>query len=172
MTGRNPNGVDAFASGPDLPGKNPPTVTARYLPLALLLAPALAFARPAERALELPDPVGGPLAVADLAAIPSVYALGDDGPQDGPRRFTLGPASPNPFSSTTRLTLTVDATQRLTVAVFDALGRRVALLHDGAVSAGAYPMTFDAGALPAGLYVVRVTDGLGGTATRAIALSR
>ena len=141
---------------------------ARLLPLVLLVAPALAWARP-DVPVAIPD---GPYAVVDLSAIPSLYAEIADGPSDGPRRFTLGPASPNPFRSNTRLTLTVDATQRLTVAVFDALGRRVAMLVDGNVAPGAYPLTFEARDLPAGLYVIRVTDGQGGTATRAVALSR
>jgi len=139
----------------------------RLLPLVLLLAPTLVAARAGVP--ELPDDVVGP--VASLAAIPSIYAesavVGD-----GPRRFSLGPASPNPFSGTTRLVLTVETAQRLTAAVFDALGRRVALLHDGHVAAGTYPLTFDAVSLPPGLYVIRVTDGQGGTATRAAALVR
>jgi hypothetical protein len=141
-------------------------MTPRLLSLALLLAPALAVARPA--APELPG--GGPL--ASVEGIPSVYAEWAITDDDGPRRFSLGPASPNPFRGTTQLVLTVDVAQRLTAAVFDALGRRVAMLHDGPIAAGTYPMTFDAGSLPPGLYVVRVTDGQGGTATRAAALAR
>ena len=42
--------------------------------------------------------------------------------------------------------------------VFDALGRRVAVVFDGEVPAGAYtPLTFDSGALRAGPYFLRVT---------------
>ncbi len=141
-------------------------MTSRLLALALLLAPTLAVAGTV--APELPDDVGP---IAGPMGIPSIYAeVAVDG--DGPRRFSLGPASPNPFRSTTQLVLTVETAQRLTVVVFDALGRRVAMLHDGAIAAGSYPLTFDAGALPPGLYVVRVTDGQGGTATRAAALAR
>jgi hypothetical protein len=139
----------------------------RLLPLALLLAPTLVAARAGVPGI--PDDAVGP--VASLAAIPSIYA-GMEPTDDGPRQFSLGPASPNPFSSTTRLVLTVETTQRLTAAVFDALGRRVALLHDGPLAAGTYPLTFDAVSLPPGLYVIRVTDGQGGTATRAAALAR
>ncbi len=135
--------------------------------LGLSAAPALA-AGSGDR----PGPFLGPL--ADATGIPSAYAeLGPaDLEPDTPRRFSLGPASPNPFRGSTRLTLTLDAPQRLNVAVFDALGRRVALLHDGPLAAGAYPLAFEAQALPPGLYVVRVTDGAGGTATRSVALVR
>lgn len=135
------------------------------LALALLAAPSV-WAAPVGG--DVPGLVLGP--VAEMA-VPSLHASLADGP-DTPRRFSLGPASPNPFRGQTRLTLSVEATQRLNVAVFDALGRRVALLHDGPLAAGAYPLTFDAQALPPGLYVVRVTDGSGGTSTRSVALVR
>jgi hypothetical protein len=140
----------------------------RLLALTLLLAPAIAAA--GTPAPDGPGDVVGP--VANAYAIPSIYAAELMADDDGPRRFSLGPASPNPFRGTTQLVLTVDTPQRLTAAVFDALGRRVALLHDGPLAAGSYPLTFDAAQLPPGLYVIRVTDGQGGTATRAAALAR
>jgi hypothetical protein len=42
------------------------------------------------------------------------------------------------------------------VAVYDVLGREVAVLHDGLTSAQEETVTFDASALPAGLYIVRL----------------
>lgn len=86
--------------------------------------------------------------------------------------FRLSSARPNPFTSSTRLELTVDSATDLTVAVFDALGRRVALIHEGAVRAGTYALRVDAGQLPPGLYMVRATDSRGSTATRSISLVR
>ena len=41
-------------------------------------------------------------------------------------------------------------------AVYDVLGRRVALLHEGMLGAGRHAFGLDGGALPAGVYVVRV----------------
>jgi hypothetical protein len=41
--------------------------------------------------------------------------------------------------------------------VYDGLGRRVAVLYDGAVEAGAHALVLDGSSLPAGVYVVRVT---------------
>jgi hypothetical protein len=53
----------------------------------------------------------------------------------------------------------------VTVEAFDVLGRRVATLYDGPVSAGdVRRLVFDAVGLPAGTYVVRAGDGV----TRAI----
>ena len=57
-----------------------------------------------------------------------------------PRAFRLSAARPNPFSSTTRLELTLDQTSALTVAVFDALGREVVRLHEGTLAAGTYAL--------------------------------
>ena len=91
---------------------------------------------------------------------------------DATGAFRLSSARPNPFSSTTRLELTVEGATDITVAVFDALGRRVALIHDGAVRAGTYALRVDAGQLPPGLYMVRATDSQGATATRSISLVR
>ena len=91
---------------------------------------------------------------------------------DTPSPFRLSAPSPNPFSSQTRLTLTVDEATTMTVAVHDALGRRVALLHDGAVSAGTYSLRVEADNLPPGLYLVRATNGRGQTATRSVSLVR
>jgi hypothetical protein len=65
-------------------------------------------------------------------------------------------APANPFRGATTLQLQVPATQRVRVAVFDALGRQVAVLHEGTLAAGeAHRLAFDGSALPSGVYVVR-----------------
>lgn len=64
-------------------------------------------------------------------------------------------AYPNPFAHSTTLLLSLDAPRRITVGVYDVLGRRVSVLHRGPLSAGEHPLTFDRGALPSGVYIVR-----------------
>lgn len=72
--------------------------------------------------------------------------------------FRLAPAYPNPFGSATTIDLVVRDAQAVHAEVFDALGRRVLTLFDGAMAAGeAQALTLEAGALPSGTYVVRVT---------------
>lgn len=91
---------------------------------------------------------------------------------EGVQPFRLSAPRPNPFSASTRLELTVDEPTDLTVAVFDALGRRVAVLHEGPLRASTYTLRVNAADLPPGLYLVRATDGRGNTATRSVALVR
>ena len=113
------------------------------------------------------------------AAAPAAHAVPDRpaGPlfehvDDTPQPFRLSTARPNPFATTSRIELTLDEATTLTVAMYDALGRRVALLHEGYARAGTYTLRIEAGDLPPGLYIVRAQDGRGTTATRSVALVR
>jgi hypothetical protein len=74
-----------------------------------------------------------------------------------PDGYALSEGSPNPFGAQTRLTLALSEGQVVRVEVYDGLGRRVAVLYDGEVEAGAHALTFDGSSLPAGAYVVRAT---------------
>lgn len=81
---------------------------------------------------------------------------GDAGPDAVGGRLVVTGA--NPFSGRTALAVTAPVSGPVSVEAVDALGRRVAVLFEGAVAAGhAVPVAFDARALPAGLYVVRAT---------------
>lgn len=61
---------------------------------------------------------------------------------------------------------------RVTVRLYDALGRALATLHDADAAPGALvPLRLDARALPAGMYFVRVTVGAR-TETRAVVVAR
>ena len=84
----------------------------------------------------------------------------------------LTTAHPNPFTTSTSFTLTVPQAGLARVEVFDVLGRRVATLHDGPLTAGVeHRFTFAASNLPSGLYVVRAI-GSEFSQTRRVMLSR
>jgi glucose/arabinose dehydrogenase len=68
----------------------------------------------------------------------------------------LAPPAPNPFRGTTAVSFRAGTRGSVRVAVYDVLGREVAVLHDGLTSAQEETVTFDASALPAGLYIVRL----------------
>ncbi|MDX1548783.1 MAG: T9SS type A sorting domain-containing protein, partial [Rhodothermales bacterium] len=61
--------------------------------------------------------------------------------------------------------------QPIRVAVYDALGREVARLHEGPLAAGTHRLTFDAADLPSGTYLIRAGGG-GAVQTRAVTLVR
>lgn len=77
----------------------------------------------------------------DEAALPAAYAL--------------GPAYPNPTALRATVPFELPEAAEVEVAVYDLLGRRVALLTEGLRAAGRHTATLDASGLSAGIYVVR-----------------
>ena len=71
--------------------------------------------------------------------------------------FRVSAAFPNPASDRAALRVEVREAQDVLVEVFDVMGRRVALLHDGPMAAGQrQTMTFATGTLAPGAYLIRV----------------
>ncbi|GAB5536390.1 MAG: hypothetical protein Rubg2KO_26390 [Rubricoccaceae bacterium] len=64
--------------------------------------------------------------------------------------------SPHPVRQHATLHLTLDAAAPVRVELADALGRRVALVHDGPLPAGRHQLAFDADGLAPGLYLAHV----------------
>ena len=121
---------------------------------------------------------GQPVRFAPLTAAD----VGPDAPEaGGPTASAPAPAPsasvalsaprPNPASAQVAVTLTTRASGAMGVAVFDALGRLVTVLHDGPLAAGAHALSFDASRLPAGVYLVRAADA-SGTASRTVTVVR
>ena len=67
--------------------------------------------------------------------------------------------SPNPFQGQTTLRYAVSEATDVRLAVYDVLGREVAVLVEGRMEAGSHAATFDARGLAAGVYVYRLTAG-------------
>ena len=65
---------------------------------------------------------------------------------------------PNPSAGATSLSYSLAEPAEVALVVYDALGRRVAVLAEGPHAAGSHEAAFGAG-LPAGTYVVRLTVG-------------
>jgi len=75
---------------------------------------------------------------------------------EAPEGYHLSPPYPNPFNPSTAFTLTVSQEQQVEVSVYDVLGQRVAVLHQGTLRAQeAHRFTFDAVTLPSGTYLIR-----------------
>ncbi|HDQ46191.1 MAG TPA: T9SS type A sorting domain-containing protein, partial [bacterium] len=74
-----------------------------------------------------------------------------------PPDYHLAQNYPNPFNASTVISFAIPRKSRVRIEVFDALGRRVALLNDGSLPAGRYRSAWDAGSSASGLYVYRLT---------------
>jgi alpha-mannosidase len=76
---------------------------------------------------------------------------------------------PNPFNPTTVISCRLPAAGRVRIAVYDLLGREVAVVADGRMEAGAHSFTFDGSRLASGVYFTRLEAAAdGGTAVRRV----
>lgn len=81
-------------------------------------------------------------------------------PEAPPTAVALSAPFPNPARSA-GVTVSVDLPEAgpVRLAVYDALGREVAVALDGTLAAGRYPVALDTSGLPSGVYVVRLQAG-------------
>ncbi len=76
--------------------------------------------------------------------------------EEVPQQYDLSEVYPNPFNPQAQFTLTLGQAQHVAIQVFDVLGRQVATLHNGPLAPNtAHQFTFEAAALPSGLYTIR-----------------
>lgn len=89
-----------------------------------------------------------------------LHSVSIENPNPIPDRVSLT-SWPNPFNPSTvigfRVVTQDRASVRVRVAVYDLLGREVAVLVDGNIPSGSHQVRFDASGLSSGLYFVRLT---------------
>ena len=76
-----------------------------------------------------------------------------------PGEFALNQNYPNPFNPTTDIQFSLPVQSNVRLSVVNMLGQEVAVLADGNFSAGVYTASFDAAAMPSGLYFYRMDAG-------------
>lgn len=106
------------------------------------------------------------------AATPPLLAAPRTNAEAVPGAFDLGVPAPNPVTSRARLAVRVAEAGPVRVAAYDALGREVAVLHDGVLAAGEHEVRFDAAGLAPGPYVVRASTAGGRAAARTVTVAR
>ncbi|NNE45224.1 MAG: DUF1501 domain-containing protein [Rhodothermales bacterium] len=106
--------------------------------------------------------LGGSFDRLDFVADPAVPT--STVPEAVPEAFALRPAYPNPFSATTTLSYTLARPSHVDLSIFDVQGRMIQRVVDRQQTAGSYSMPFDAGRLPSGTYVYRLTTDHGSVA--------
>ncbi len=84
-----------------------------------------------------------------------------DGPDEpGLGSFELRQNFPNPFNSETVIQFSLDEAARMSLEVFDILGRRVQTIYrDRTMPSGRHQVSFDAESLPSGIYLVHLKSG-------------
>jgi len=92
-------------------------------------------------------------------------------PDAQPGAARLAASYPNPFRTATTVPFDLAEAGSVRLAVYDVLGREVAVLVDEARSAGHHEVRFDAANLPGGLYLLRL-DADGHIDTRKVILQR
>ena len=110
--------------------------------------------------------VAGPTSNADFTAALGLGALtgavmptgvevapvGDEVPGE----YRLDQNYPNPFNPQTTIAFDLKKPGHVSLAVYNALGQKVAVLVSETQPAGRYEVTWDAGSLPSGLYFYQI----------------
>jgi len=74
-----------------------------------------------------------------------------------PAAFALEQNYPNPFNPSTTIAFSMAAESRVTLTVFDILGRQMDVLVDKRLAAGRYIVQWSPRELASGIYFVRMT---------------
>ncbi|HTY01158.1 MAG TPA: LamG-like jellyroll fold domain-containing protein [Bacteroidota bacterium] len=93
---------------------------------------------------------------SDVAAIQGVESAGESA---APISFGVEQNYPNPFNPKTVISGQWPVASVVRLAVYDVLGREVAVLANGRYPAGKYTFTFDGSHLSSGIYFYRLTAG-------------
>lgn len=99
-----------------------------------------------------PNEAGSDRAILSSTALPTEFALHEN--------------YPNPFNPHTVIRVDIPEQSDVQLRVFDILGREVAVLVNGSITAGVHEIRFDGGQLPSGVYIYHFETTAGSFARR------
>ncbi|MFA5886361.1 MAG: T9SS type A sorting domain-containing protein [Patescibacteria group bacterium] len=83
----------------------------------------------------------------------------DDNPSPvPPNNFSLSQNYPNPFNPTTTINFSLSKSGHTSLKVYDIIGREIATLIDEFIQAGTHSFKFNAGNLPSGVYLYKLSS--------------
>lgn len=85
--------------------------------------------------------------------------VSNEQPRETPSSITLHQNYPNPFNPTTIISFELDKPSKVTLTVFDALGRTLSILINEQRSTGIHKISYDASNLSSGIYFYRLEAG-------------
>jgi len=93
-------------------------------------------------------------------------------PAHGPSTYALSQNYPNPFNPSTKIEFTLKSNVKVSLKVYDILGREVATLVDGRLASGDHSVTFNANNLASGVYLYSLATSDGFRLTRKMILMK
>ncbi|MCC5927176.1 MAG: PQQ-binding-like beta-propeller repeat protein [Bacteroidetes bacterium] len=100
---------------------------------------------------------------------PSVVSIDQEFLTALPSETRLQQNYPNPFNPTTNISFSLHTDAHVQIEVYNMLGQRVRILHNGMLQAGYHSVTFNAAGLSSGVYIYRLSTP-GTTFTRTMML--
>ena len=97
--------------------------------------------------------------IADLRSTGCTVAVATEKATEIPLVFALEGNYPNPFNPTTRIRYALPQRAPVRLSVYDVQGRLVGVLVEAEQATGWHEVTFEAGALPSGVYFYRLEAG-------------
>ena len=105
----------------------------------------------------------GPIGLSRLTALawsPAVTPVAEQAEPDvAPDNFALMQNYPNPFNHETVISFSLPHPEKVTIKIYDILGRETVLLTNETHPAGIHHISFDANTLSGGIYLYRMTAG-------------
>jgi hypothetical protein len=132
-----------------------PSTTTGFSPLTLRMENVTFLAVSPDGQITLGSDDGS-IATVPTASVTSTTIDPQTGESVVPSDYALSQNYPNPFNPVTTIAFAMPETADVRLAVFDVLGREVALLVSGTMEAGLHEVQFNASNLPSGTYLYRL----------------
>ena len=104
----------------------------------------------------VPIEIGGFIEVRDSVNV--IVSVEDEPEAVLPGSTTLYQNYPNPFNAETFISFYLPKGGDLTVTIYNILGERVSLVHEGYLPAGEHQISWDASEIASGIYIYRLKD--------------
>lgn len=115
------------------------------------------------------NPAGGLTHLMNISLSSSPTDIGSEG-GDIPEKFNLLSNYPNPFNPSTTIEFALAERSDITLKIYDLFGREIAILASGSYAEGKYTVPFDGGNLSSGVYIYKLSYGMGESITRKMTL--